>query len=82
MELRGTVQRVNSLVETASSRFGFIAPLATRIVIGLAFFQAGLGKWRHMENAIGFFDSLGALLRTGPTNTNVCDIKIVLVASG
>ena len=39
--------------------FGFIAPLATRIVIGLAFFQAGTGKFRHFENVVGFFDSLG-----------------------
>ena len=59
MEVREIVQRVNTLVESASRRFGFIVPLATRIVIGLAFFQAGLGKWRHMDNAIGFFDSLG-----------------------
>ena len=59
MEYREIVQRVNALVESASRRFGFIVPLATRIVIGLAFFQAGLGKWRHMDNAIGFFDSLG-----------------------
>ncbi|MBW2401699.1 MAG: DoxX family protein [Deltaproteobacteria bacterium] len=59
MEFRATVQRVNSLVESASRRFGSIAPLATRIVIGLAFFQAGLGKWRHMPNIVQFFDSLG-----------------------
>jgi len=59
MEFQATVQRVNSLVESASRRFGSIAPLATRIVIGLAFFQAGLGKWRHMPNIVQFFDSLG-----------------------
>jgi len=59
MEFQATVQRVNALVESASRRFGSIAPLATRIVIGLAFFQAGLGKWRHMPNIVQFFDSLG-----------------------
>ena len=59
MEYREIVQRVNTLVESASRRFGFIAPLATRIVIGLAFFQAGLGKWQHMPNIIQFFESLG-----------------------
>jgi glycerate 2-kinase len=26
-----------------------------------------------------FFDAIGGLLKTGPTNTNVCDIQIVLV---
>ena len=59
MEFLATVQRVNSLVESASRRFGSIAPLATRLVIGLAVFQAGLGKWRHKPNIIQFFDSLG-----------------------
>jgi len=59
MDLRENLQRINALVESASEKLGFIAPLATRIVIGLAFFQAGLGKWRHMPNIIQFFDSLG-----------------------
>lgn len=27
-----------------------------------------------------FFDALGALHKTGPTNTNVCDLQIVLIA--
>jgi putative oxidoreductase len=44
---------------SAITRLGFIAPLATRVVIGLAFFQAGLGKWRHMPNIVQFFDSMG-----------------------
>ena len=26
-----------------------------------------------------FFDRIGGLLRTGPTNTNVCDLQVVLV---
>ncbi len=26
-----------------------------------------------------FFDQRGALLKTGPTNTNVCDLQIVLI---
>ena len=59
MDLRENLQRINALVESASEKLGFIAPLATRLVIGLAFFQAGLGKWRHMPNIIQFFDSLG-----------------------
>lgn len=59
MNVRKPLQRVNNLVDTASRRFGSIAPLATRIVIGMAFFHAGLGKWQHMDRAIGFFDSIG-----------------------
>ena len=31
------------------------------------------------NDSYGFFDSCGGLLRTGPTNTNVCDIQILLV---
>jgi putative oxidoreductase len=59
MEFRDTLGRANSLVERITGHLAFIAPLATRIVIGLAFFQAGTGKFRNFENVIGFFDSLG-----------------------
>ena len=30
------------------------------------------------NDAYTFFDALGGLLRTGPTQTNVCDLRIVL----
>jgi putative oxidoreductase len=59
MSFRDTVTRVNDLTLQITNKLAFIAPLATRIVIGLAFFQAGTGKFRHFENVIGFFDSLG-----------------------
>jgi putative oxidoreductase len=59
MEFRETLSRANGLVERVTSRLASLAPLATRIVIGLAFFQAGTGKFRNFENVIGFFDSLG-----------------------
>ena len=59
MEFRETLGRANGLVERVTSRLASIAPLATRIVIGLAFYQAGTGKFRNFENVIGFFDSLG-----------------------
>ena len=26
-----------------------------------------------------FFDAIGGLLKTGPTNTNVCDLQIILI---
>ncbi|WP_300667795.1 DUF4147 domain-containing protein [Desulfoluna sp.] len=32
------------------------------------------------NDAYTFFDTLGALHKTGPTNTNVCDLQIVLIA--
>ena len=31
------------------------------------------------NNAYEFFDRLGHLLKTGPTNTNVCDLQIMLI---
>jgi glycerate 2-kinase len=38
---------------------------------------------RHLEDndAYPLFDRLGDLLRTGPTNTNVMDLRLVLVSS-
>jgi putative oxidoreductase len=42
-----------------TDRLGFIAPLATRIVIGLAYFQTGLGKWQHFDRTVEFFTSSG-----------------------
>jgi putative oxidoreductase len=59
MDVRETLQRVNTLMDAASRRFGSIAPLATRLIIGMAFFQAGLGKWQNLDRTIGFFESLG-----------------------
>lgn len=31
------------------------------------------------NDSYAFFDRIGGLLRTGPTNTNVCDLQVVLV---
>jgi putative oxidoreductase len=59
MEFKESLYRVNSLVENVTGKLASIAPLATRIVIGLAFFQAGTGKFRHFENVVGFFQGLG-----------------------
>ena len=33
--------------------------LLVRLVIGEAFFQAGQGKWAHLDRTIGFFEGLG-----------------------
>ena len=37
----------------------FLAPLATRLVLGLEFFQTGSGKWQHFDNTVAFFTQLG-----------------------
>ncbi len=51
----GTMQRISHLLE----KLAFIAPLVTRVTLGLAFIQAGLGKWQHFDRTVRFFDSLG-----------------------
>jgi glycerate 2-kinase len=33
----------------------------------------------HRNDAYHFFEPLGALLKTGPTHTNVCDVRVVLI---
>ena len=42
-----------------AAALAFLAPLATRIVIGHGFYAAGHGKWGRMENVISFFSDLG-----------------------
>ena len=43
--------------------------------------EAGLDAARFLaeNDSFRFFDGIGELLRTGPTNTNVCDIQVALV---
>lgn len=43
---------------------------------------AGLnpGDFLQRNDAYHFFEPLGGLLQTGPTHTNVCDLRVVLVA--
>jgi len=50
---------VDPVFTDVTDAVGFVVPLATRIVLGLAFFQAGTGKFRNFDNVVGFFDSLG-----------------------
>jgi hydroxypyruvate reductase len=44
---------------------------------------AGLDPRRHLEGhaSYGLFDRLGDLIRTGPTNTNVMDLHLLLVGA-
>ena len=59
MNFRDMINRINGLTLQVTDKLGSIAPLATRIVIGLAFYQAGSGKFRHFDNVIGFFQGIG-----------------------
>jgi hydroxypyruvate reductase len=44
--------------------------------------ELSLGPLEYLKNndSYTFFDKTGFLLKTGPTNTNVCDLQIALVA--
>ncbi|MFV2071733.1 MAG: DoxX family protein [Thermoanaerobaculales bacterium] len=59
MDFRNSINRVNDLTLQVTEKLGFIVPLVTRIVIGLAFFHTGVGKFRHFDNIVGFFQGLG-----------------------
>jgi len=43
--------------------------------------QAGLDpvEFLHRNDAYPWFEQSGGLIKTGPTNTNVCDVRVVLV---
>jgi len=43
--------------------------------------KAGLSAAAFLKNndAYHFFDRTGGLLKTGPTNTNVCDIQVIII---
>lgn len=53
------VSLVFTLVARARALASAIAPLAVRVLMGHAFFLAGLGKWRHFEGTVEYFTSLG-----------------------
>lgn len=43
--------------------------------------QQGLNPREHLvrNDAYPFFEAIGGLLKTGPTHTNVCDVRVVVV---
>ncbi|MGE0452666.1 MAG: DoxX family protein [Vicinamibacteria bacterium] len=53
------VARVLGLGLQAAALASFLAPLLTRLVIGLAFYQTGRGKLENLENTAAFFAELG-----------------------
>lgn len=36
-------------------------------------------EYLHRNNAYRFFDACGGLIKTGPTHTNVCDIRVLVI---
>ena len=52
-------EKFRTLFSLVSLQTRLLAPTLTRLVLGLAFLQTGLGKWRHFDNTIAFFTDLG-----------------------
>lgn len=59
MAITARIKRAGEAGLKLTDRLAWIAPLATRIVIGLAFLHTGLGKWRHFDRTAQYFGSLG-----------------------
>ena len=53
------LQRGAALGLRAAAALSFLAPLLTRLLLGQAFYQTGLGKWQHFDNTVTFFRELG-----------------------
>jgi putative oxidoreductase len=53
------MQRATALFWAAVAVMKPVAPLLTRVVIGYAFVQTGLGKWQSFPDVVEFFASLG-----------------------
>jgi len=41
--------------------------------------ELSIGSYLEQNDSYHFFESVGRLLKTGPTNTNVCDLQICLI---
>jgi len=52
------IQRALQVALNVLNRLAFLAPLATRIILGLAFFLDGRGKWMNLDKVVQFFTSL------------------------
>jgi len=59
MSAPALVSRSAAIGLKVAAVLAFLAPLATRIVVGWAFYLTGSGKWAHFDNTVTFFTELG-----------------------
>jgi putative oxidoreductase len=59
MTIAQSMTRFSTAARSAVDRLTFLAPLATRVTIGLGFLHTGIGKWQHFDNIVQFFAGLG-----------------------
>jgi len=54
-----SLRRSRALALKLAAALAFLAPLATRLVMGQAFYQTGSGKIENFANTVSFFTALG-----------------------
>jgi len=54
-----SLQRGRTFALKLAAALAFLAPLATRLVMGQAFYQTGSGKIENFANTVSFFSELG-----------------------
>jgi putative oxidoreductase len=59
MPSKWTLRQPVGLALKLAAALSFLAPLATRLVIGQAFVATGRGKLEHFQRTVDFFSSLG-----------------------
>jgi putative oxidoreductase len=59
MTASGLAARAAKLGLGVAGALSFLAPLASRLVVGWTFYQTGHGKWEHFDNTVTFFTELG-----------------------
>lgn len=59
MPAAARVQQAARLGLKIAAALAFLAPLATRVVVGWGFYLTGSGKWAHFDNTVTFFTELG-----------------------
>ena len=59
---------------------GVLVPAVATVATAAAAGLAAPEDYLNNNNTYEFFDRIGDLIRTGPTNTNVGDLQVILVA--
>ncbi|HEX9636170.1 MAG TPA: DoxX family protein [Acidobacteriota bacterium] len=57
--MMSTLRKLARLGLGLAATLAFLAPLATRLVLGHEFYQTGSGKWQNFDNVVTFFTGLG-----------------------
>ena len=60
----------------------FLADAVAPRFVGGALTVINPNDYLMRNDAYHFFEPLGALIKTGPTHTNVCDVRVVVVERG